>query len=128
MTAPPCDWLRKAENDLKASRILLQEELPDESAFHAQQAAEKALKALLVTLGVKPPRTHSIERLLSLMEDKVDASWAYEEDIPALSYYAIEIRYPGPPVTEEEAGEALNLARKVVGWVREKLGELGIEC
>ena len=86
------------------------------------------MKALLVALGVKPPRTHSIERLLSLMEDKVDASWTYEEDLPALSYYAIEVKYPGPPVTEEEAREALNLAKKVVEWVKKKLEELGIKC
>ena len=124
----PCEWLRKAENDLKASMILLQEELLDGSAFHAQQAAEKALKAILVALGVKPPRTHRIERLLSLVEDKIDVSWAYEEDIPALSYYAIEIRYPGPPVTEEEAREALNLAGKVVEWVKKRLEGLGMKC
>lgn len=123
-----CEWLRKADNDLKASELLHQEGLYDEAAFHAQQAAEKALKALLTAYKIKPPKTHSIERLLSMLEEKVDVSWAYEENIPALSYYAVEIRYPAPPIPMEEAAEALKLAKKVVKWVKEKLMEMGIEC
>ena len=124
----PCEWIRKAHRDLRASKILLEEGLHDEAAFHAQQAAEKALKALITALGVKPPKTHSIERLLSILEDKLDVSWAYEEDLPALTYYAVEARYPGPPVHAEEAEETLRLARKTVQWAQEHLRRLGIEC
>ena len=123
-----CEWLRKAENDLKASELLHQEGLYDEAAFHAQQAAEKALKALLTAYKIKPPKTHSIERLLSILEEKVDVSWAYEENLPALSYYAVEIRYPAPPIPAEEAEEALELARKVLEWATERLKEMGIKC
>ena len=89
---------------------------------------EKALKAILVSLRVKPPRTHSIERLLALLEGHIDVSWAYEEDLPALTYYAVEIRYPAPPVSTDEATGALELAGKTVDWAREKLRELGVEC
>ena len=49
-----CEWLRKALNDLKIANILLKEGFPDESAFHSQQAVEKALKALLVANQIQP--------------------------------------------------------------------------
>ena len=124
----PCEWLEKAMSDLRASRILLKEGLLEESAFHSQQAVEKSLKAILVSLRVKPPRTHSIERLLALLEEHINVSWAYGEDLPALTYYAVEIRYPAPPVSMEEASEALELARKTVSWAREKLRELRVDC
>ena len=118
----------KAINDLKAATILLAEGLPNESAFHSQQAVEKALKALIVALGTKPPKTHRIEKLLELLEDKVDIKWAYEQDLPALTFYAVEARYPGPPVVVEEAREALRIAREAVEWIRERLRERGVEC
>ncbi len=123
-----CEWIKKAFNDLRASRLLLGEGLFDESAFHSQQAAEKALKALLLSYGIEPPKTHSIERLLSILEEKADVSWAYDEHLPALTYYAVEIRYPAPPVSREEAGEALRVAERAVEWVRGKLEEMGIKC
>ena len=123
-----CEWLRKAQNDLRASKLLFHEGLLDESTFHSQQASEKALKAMITSLKKHPPKTHSIERLLAMIENKVDVSWAYEENLPALTYYAVEIRYPAPPVSMEEAEEALRIAEKTVGWVKEMLKELGIEC
>ena len=60
-----CMWLEKAMRDLRAAQLLLDEELYDEAAFHSQQAAEKALKALLVALRIRPPKTHSLEHLLA---------------------------------------------------------------
>ena len=110
------------------AELAISEELYDEAAFHCQQAAEKALKALLVAYRIKPPKTHSLERLLVLLRDRVDVAWAYEEDLPALTYYAVEARYPGPPVSEEEALAALRLARKTLEWVKVRLEEIGIRC
>jgi HEPN domain-containing protein len=72
-----CEWMKKAHKDLKAARILQQEGLYEEVAFHAQQAAEKALKALLIANGVRPPKTHSIEQLLSLLHP-------YEDTYPSI--------------------------------------------
>ena len=123
-----CEWLRKAHNDLKAAKLLLEEGLYDESAFHAQQATEKALKALLIAYRIEPPKTHNIARLLSLLKSKVDVSWAYQEDLPALTYYAVEIRYPAPPITREEALEAFETARRAVEWAENQLSRLGVNC
>ncbi len=64
------DWMRKAEGDLRAAEHLLALEQEDyfTAAFHAQQAAEKFLKALLVRHQVPFPKTHDIQQLLELAD------------------------------------------------------------
>jgi len=56
------DWLRKAEGDFAAAEHLLGLAQQDcfTAAFHAQQAAEKFLKALLVRHQIPFPKTHDI--------------------------------------------------------------------
>jgi len=122
-----CRWLEKAEKDLRVARKILDE--PDYSAFHSQQAAEKALKALLIALGKRPPRTHNIGLLL----DEIEKAGLEVHDIigaKILTDYAVEARYPNfeEVVTENEALEALRLAEKVVEWVKERLREKGVAC
>lgn len=123
-----CLWIKKAREDL----MVAENELGNvtwASTFHAQQAAEKALKALLIALHTKPPRTHEIEHLLYLLQEKgLDTSEITEA--AKLTDYAVEVRYPDfeEEPSEEEAIEALNLAKKVVGWVKENLRGMGIEC
>ena len=57
----PADWLRHAGSDLALSRTPADNEvLPETLAFHAQQAAEKSLKAVLLHAGIEPPRTHNL--------------------------------------------------------------------
>lgn len=66
----PREWLRRAQSNLARARAgrnspqVLYEDL----CFDAQQAAEKALKALLVHQKVAFPRTHAIMDLLSLLQ------------------------------------------------------------
>jgi HEPN domain-containing protein len=61
-------WLKKASQDLRAASILVEEEFDDynTSAFHAQQASEKFLKAFLVRHQVEFPKTHDIKELRDL--------------------------------------------------------------
>ena len=60
-------WLRKAESDLAAVELALNAGLAlDTACFHAQQGAEKLLKAYLLARGVEFPFTHNLTRLLDL--------------------------------------------------------------
>ena len=86
------------------------------------------MKVLLIAYRIEPPRTHNIARLLSLLRSKVDVSWAYEEDLPALTYYAVETRYPAPPISYDEAAEALRMAEKAVEYTKRLLEEKGLGC
>ena len=123
-----CEWLLRAKKDLRAAEVLLREGLYEKAAFHSQQAAEKALKALLVAHRVRPPKTHSIEHLLSLLANHEDVKPFYNIDADALTDYAVETRYPGPNIVPEEAEEALKTAEKTVELVKERLRTIGIRC
>ena len=63
-------WMQRARSDLQLGRAALDTKgvLPEDAAFHAQQCAEKALKALLLHREVAFPKTHAIEVLLDLLK------------------------------------------------------------
>lgn len=114
----PADWLRIARSDLALARIPLQGEILRETlCFHAQQAVEKSLKALLLEVGVALPRTHSIERLIDLLPEQVLRA-PFLRESAKLTIYATAFRYPGEEeaMTESEYQEALRLAGEVVCW------------
>ncbi len=111
-------WLRYARSDLELSRVSAPPEVLLEGlCFHAQQAAEKALKAILIDRGVPFPRTHSIGTLIDLMPQNLVAPNDVE-DAASLTHYAVITRYPGvaEPVDEEEYRQAVHLAEAVVSW------------
>lgn len=85
--------------------------------FHAQQAAEKALKAVLVAKGIPFPKTHNIRTLLDLLPQGIILP-PEVEDAASLTDYAVISRYPGDleSVEEEEYLEAIRLAEVVVHW------------
>lgn len=91
--------------------------------FHAQQAAEKALKSVLVSRSVPVPRTHSIGALLDLVAQHASVS-SHLRQAAALTEYAVTTRYPGDfePVGAEEHSAAVRLAEGVVSWAETILG------
>jgi HEPN domain-containing protein len=118
-------WVEKAENDLTNASLVLHSGRNgpmDTVAFHAQQCAEKYLKALLCLRGVDFPKIHDIEQLLARTEIG-DTSGVSVRDQRLLTAYATVTRYPGDyePVTVTEARRAVSLARRVRAAVRKKL-------
>jgi len=119
-------WVVKALNDMKVAehemRLPDGEMTTDAVCFHCQQAAEKLLKAYLVSRGVDFGRTHELEFLLQLCIGQ-DAEFK-EVELGNLSSYAVEIRYPDefyiPSV--EEARKSFALAGKLKEFVLKKLG------
>lgn len=118
----PDDWLRHAASDLHLAGIALPdpEVLRNQIAFHAQQAAEKSLKAVLVARRIYFPRTHDLEALIEMIQIS-GLAWPFAPaEIQALTPFAVETRYPGgfAQVTSVEAEEAVSAARRVVNWAR----------
>jgi len=100
----PADWLRYARSDLELARITRPDEVLFEGlCFHAQQAAEKALKAVLIAKSIPPPKTHNIRTLLDILSQEIVAPREIE-DAAGLTDYAVTSRYPGDfePVVEQE--------------------------
>jgi len=118
------DWLRRAKSNLiRAKQPKPEEVLWEDLCFDTQQAAEKALKAVLVARRIPFRFVHDIAELLTLIENQ---SVTLPEEIKAsaeLTDYSVESRYPGPfePVTEEELNRALKIAEIVVAWAESQI-------
>lgn len=113
-------WLEKADLDYKAVlRIEPDPELREIAAFHAQQAVEKYLKAVLTRHQVEFPKTHVLRRLLILLGG-VEPAMAKELDaVNWLTPFGAELRYPGDraetlPGDEVRALQLAKNARDVV--------------
>jgi HEPN domain-containing protein len=109
-------WLRYAHEDLTTAELLSRtpEAIPRHVCFLAQQAAEKALKAVLVFLDNDVPLTHNLD----ILRDTISEAWQLKEDHPDLvnlSFWAVEARYPTelPDPTPEDASVAVQQARAV---------------
>ncbi|MBI4664540.1 MAG: HEPN domain-containing protein [Verrucomicrobia bacterium] len=117
-------WIRKAENDFKNIRANLASAEPawDTVCFHAQQAAEKHLKAYLVLQGDIPPRTHDLGLLLRLAKDFDAALDALNTDCDFLTDYAVEARYPDVIEPDETAARAsVAAAERIRDAIRQRL-------
>lgn len=114
------EWIDKAEGDYRTAEREILAEPPnyDASAFHAQQCAEKYLKARMMEAGIAFPKTHDLTSLLKLVPPS-DPEWeALRPKLDALTSLGIEVRYPGVSADAEDAQEALETARIVRGIVR----------
>jgi HEPN domain-containing protein len=120
-------WLVRAERDLAAAVHELTAEPPfvEDIVFHAQQAAEKTLKAFLTWHGTAFRKTHSLEELGEQCLGIEPALKAIIDLAVPLTAYAWMFRYPGEPdaPTRTEAERALATARKVFETVLGRLPE-----
>jgi HEPN domain-containing protein len=125
------EWIVFAEDDIRMAEVAmkLKSNVPYRIiSFHAQQSAEKYLKAYLVSQNVDFPYTHSIATLLKLCGKY--APWVSKlQDTDNLTPYAITARYPGQDerVTKNDAQKAIGMARKVRQTVRTALKGLGLD-
>jgi HEPN domain-containing protein len=117
-------WMLYAKADLALAQAPLPEGgMYEQLCFHAQQAVEKSLKAILVAADVDIPYTHNLQKLIDLLPAEVPPN-ADVVDAARLTAYAISTRYPGSeePVLEEDYREAVRLAAGVVAWATKYLG------
>lgn len=119
----PREWIQRARSNLLQARNEHPDIYFEDLCFQAQQAAEKALKALILQNGGTFPRTHDIAYLISLVEQQLGATPDDLQDAAVLTRYAVATRYPGviEPVTREEYVEVLDLAVHLVEWVEQAI-------
>ncbi len=121
----PREWMNRARSNLIQARQQSPGVYLEDLCFNAQQAAEKAIKALLLHRAVQFPYIHDIAKLLNLLREAGENIPPQIEDADALTQYAVGTRYPTSeePVTQQEYEEALALAEAVVRWAEERLQE-----
>jgi HEPN domain-containing protein len=89
-------WFKKAENDLYTVQLLLKDDncKPDICCFHSQQAAEKYLKAYLVSRNREFPFTHDLKKLIDLCGVINLKFLEIEKIAERLSEFGVTPRYP----------------------------------
>lgn len=136
MHVPPADraarWQAHARLDRNAAERLA-EELWLVACFHAQQASEKSLKALITYVAGDAVPAHAAQILLAALDDlsePVPPSVAAAAN--ALDRFYISTRYPDAldfadaslVFTTDDARRAMEWADVVMGWVEARINEL----
>lgn len=113
----PLEWLNRAKSNLQRARTPIPGVYLEDLCFDAQQAAEKAVKAVLARTGVPFPYVHDLAVLVGLLEGAGEAIPADVRESERLTRFAVAARYPAldEPVTEEEHRRAVAIAEAVVG-------------
>jgi HEPN domain-containing protein len=116
----PLAWVHRAEEDWLLARSALRRKVPLTygATFHAQQCAEKYLKALLVSRQRAFPQTHDMIALYDLCLRNSLRVPVDPDQLERLAAYAIQVRYPGEDPTPDEARVALQIAQEVRRWAR----------
>jgi HEPN domain-containing protein len=112
------EWLRFAQSDLAyAAAPVPSGGLYNVPCFHAQQAVEKSIKAVLVLRGIEFERSHAIAYLAELLPDDVRPVPRHADAVE-LTRYSVAARYPGDfdDLTEEDQRHAAQIALAVVNW------------
>lgn len=121
------EWLRRAASNLQRARggAGLPGVYLEDLCFDAQQAAEKAVKAVLINEQLAFPYVHDLVTLLTLVEVEGEGVELPSEvrEAGRLTRFAVETRYPGigDPVTREEHTRAVEIAEAVMARI-EPLG------
>lgn len=125
----PEEWLISAELDLRAAKASLKEGVPNIACFLSQQAAEKVLKAAILTKNEKVPKVHALDELLNLAQVTNPKLKEFENEILFLDKFYVPTRYPdafpgslpeGLP-SKETAQHAIELAQEVLDNVKSAL-------
>ena len=127
----PTEWMSHADSDLRLARLAAGDTSirREQICFHAQQAAEKAIKAVLLSREIEFPLTHDLEELLEIAENTGMQLPKDVREAGLLSPYAVETRYPGSwgEITEADLKESMRIAELTVVWAHETLEESGRE-
>jgi HEPN domain-containing protein len=121
----PREWINRARSNLVRAQAMLPGVYLEDLCFDAQQAAEKAIKAVLIARGAAFPPIHDLAGLLTILGQNNEAIPPAIADAARLTRFAVGARYPGvaEPVTAEEHHRAVAIAEAVVTWADERVGE-----
>jgi HEPN domain-containing protein len=122
----PKGWLARAHSNLLLAESGQQRGVfLEDLCFEAQQAAEKALKAVCVFYKIEFPKTHSLITLTALLEQAGIQLPPDVQEADPLTSYAVQARYPDwdEAVTDSEYQRALTIAKNVVAWAEKMIQE-----
>ena len=115
--------MEKAAGDEKILfRLIDDYDIPEDGlGFHAQQAVEKMIKAVLAHNQVAYERTHNIAYLLKLLDGASISKPDRADDLPNLSPWAAELRYARQPEAVPDRAEMRSLVDQTKEWAEAQL-------
>ncbi len=118
-------WIAKADSDLATAHLVVKAGGPfDTACYHAQQAIEKYLKAVLALTGAAIPRTHNLEELGDRVVEAMPALALDADELAEITPFAVELRYdPDFWPDLETAKMALSAAQRIRGQIVAALPE-----
>ncbi len=123
------EWLAYAEADLGVADHLNKTYHPKPLqiiCFHCQQAAEKAVKAVIVFYGSQGglPRKHDLFLLLNQIKNMVVIDGKFFDYADMLAPYGVAMRYPNElPLEERHAEMAISMAMEITKWAKQIIVE-----
>ena len=114
----PREWLNRARSNLARAQTIIPEAYLEDLCFDAQQAAEKAIKAIFVSRKLTFPYVHDLADLLVLLESAGLKVPKYVRQAGKLSRFAVVTRYPGlvGPITQTTYRSSVRMADAVFRW------------
>jgi HEPN domain-containing protein len=111
-------WINRARSNLARAKYRIPEAYLEDLCFDAQQAAEKAVKAVLIRRTLAFPFVHDLAKLLTILERSGLKVPKYVRRAERLTAFAVEPRYPSfaAAVTEKQYRGAVRAAEAVFGW------------
>jgi HEPN domain-containing protein/predicted nucleotidyltransferase len=122
----PREWLNRARSNLCRAAERREGVYLEDLCHDAQQAAEKAVKAVFIARGVRFPFVHDLALLMAALERAGQGVPPEVHHAAWLTRFATEARYPVPrPVAGSEHERALADARSVVRWAEGEVARPG---
>jgi len=123
------EWLRYAKSDLNTAKHMFSDVHPKEteiSCYHAQQCAEKSLKAYLIAKETDLPYIHDLvelNRLCAAIESSFSTIQSY---CVSLNPYGVQVRYPNELAVDDSiTAQAINYAEKILEFCEKTINDLG---
>ena len=117
-------WLDFAEMDSNLADFTFQNMYPkplELICYHCQQAAEKAIKALIIFVveDTDVPKTHDLEILLDMVADKFEVVDALYDACSDLTPYGVRVRYPREIYVDElMTAKAISDKNLILNWIK----------
>lgn len=117
-------WMEMAETDYKVASHLFETYYPkpyEIICYHCQQAAEKAIKALILSKETSNglPKVHDLSFLLNQLKNQINIEEKYYDYADTLTPYGVSARYPNELFLEEHNAEtALKITKEMLEWIK----------
>lgn len=122
-------WIEFAKTDLGVAKHLNSQYYPkplEIICYHCQQAAEKAIKAVIIAYGAQGgmPKKHNLSFLLEQMKNMITIPEEYYDYADELTPYGIAVKYPNELLLEDRhVLNAIRYAEEIVEWAERILND-----